>query len=79
MSDTPAARTSASQMTRIADELATKAQTLSEELARFAGDVDRGIACGDMPQIASGVQQLLLQATRLDAMREMSELWAAEQ
>lgn len=79
MTDTLAARMSANQMTRISEELANKAQSLSEDLARFAENVDRGIACGDMPQIANGVQRLLLQATRLDAMREMSELYAAQQ
>ncbi|MCQ1579312.1 hypothetical protein [Streptomyces parvus] len=61
MSDALAARTSANQITRIADELATKAQPLSEDLARFAENVDRGIACGDMPQIASGVPASPLQ------------------
>ncbi|MEV6165745.1 hypothetical protein AB0L71_28295 [Streptomyces sp. NPDC052052] len=79
MTDSLAARATASQVTRIQTELARNAQRLSEDLARFAQDVDRGIACGDMPQIANGVQKLLLQATRLDAMRELSELYAAEQ
>ncbi|KOT47257.1 MULTISPECIES: hypothetical protein [Streptomyces] len=65
-------------MSRERITLAHDAQDISDALARFAKDVDKGIATGEANRIAQDVQQLLIRASRLAAVRETSELYAAD-
>lgn len=78
MTESMATRTAVRQIERDRAFLATEAQSASEALARFAKDVERGVACGDMTRIADQVQKLLARATRLEAVQEIENLYAAE-
>ncbi|MET8585718.1 hypothetical protein ABZX39_33345 [Streptomyces collinus] len=78
MTESIAARMTASTMDRDRAALARDAHDIAEALERFAKDVDKGIATGEVNRIAQDVQQLLIRATRLAAVRETSELYAAD-
>ncbi|MFB6568248.1 hypothetical protein [Streptomyces noursei] len=78
MTESIAARMTAAAMDRDRAALARDAHEIAQALQRFAKDVDMGIATGDVKRIAQEMQQLLVQASRLSAAREISELYAAD-
>lgn len=78
MVDSHAARMTASLLDRERTSLAAEAQDIADAAARFAKDVERGLACGDASRIAQQVQQFLIRAARVDAMQETAALYDAE-
>jgi RNA polymerase-interacting CarD/CdnL/TRCF family regulator len=60
------------------EALAHDSRAAAEDLERFAKDVDRGLRCGDITQIAARVQQLLIRAAQVTATRETAEWYTAE-
>ncbi|MGW4270890.1 hypothetical protein ACWEGQ_00635 [Streptomyces seoulensis] len=78
MTHSYADRMTANELTRGYTTLATDAHSIAEGLERFAKDVERGLRCGDINQLARQMQDLLVRAVQLDATRETAELYAAD-
>jgi hypothetical protein len=58
--------------------LARDAQDASDALARFAKDVDAGIATGVLSQITQEMQQIVTRASSLKTAKEIVGLYEAE-
>jgi hypothetical protein len=78
MTESLAARTTANQVARGKAALARDAEDISAALARFAKDVETGLDTGAAQRIAQDVQQFLLSASRIAAVRETAALYDAE-
>jgi hypothetical protein len=73
-----ATRMVSNQIARDKTYLAREAQTIAEDAARFAQDVERGVALGAHTRLAQDVQQFLLRAIRYDTTREVAEQFTTE-
>ncbi|MFJ6667427.1 hypothetical protein [Streptomyces sp. NPDC091383] len=78
MSESFADRSTASTLTRGHEALARDARSMADTLTYFAKDVERGLRCGDINQLAARMQALLVLATTVAATRETAELYTAE-
>lgn len=75
-----ATRMTASHITHLADRLTADAEGLAEDLQRFAARAGQGKFLGDeVRNLTEHMARLTWQASRLDGMREMAEIYATEQ
>jgi hypothetical protein len=71
---------STTQITHLAARVTDSAQSIAEDLARFAARAGQGKFLGDEARtLTEAMLRLTWQASRLDGMREIAELHAAEE
>ena len=76
----PPARMVTSRITHIADCLTADAEGLAEDLQRFAARAGQGKFLGDEARnLTEHMVRLTWQASKLDGMREMAEIYNAEE
>jgi hypothetical protein len=73
-----ATRMTANSLASDREHLAREAQSIAEDAARFAKNVERSIAIGAHTRLAQDVQQFLIRAIRYDATRKTAELFTTE-
>jgi len=60
------------------EHLAREAQAIAERAARFAKNIEHGIASGDHALLALEAQRFLVRAIRYEAIREAAALFTTE-
>lgn len=60
------------------EEIRRTAERVAESAARMAEDPDKMVSFGEETRIAQDVQELVIRATRLSALKEAAELNAAD-
>lgn len=80
MADRQTQRMTASRIDHVAKSLTANAQSIADDLARFAARAGQGKFLGDEARtITEAMVRLTWQAARLDGMREIAELHTTEE